>query len=276
MPTACRRAAARLAQAAPPEPARPGGRGRRVGPPPELRRDRPLASRARAAARTWPSTSTSRCATATRCCSPPATRPLPRARRSTTPELAPVRDALQQILAGHEPVPGGIVDRRWNLVAANRAAGAAHGRRRPGAARAAGQRRCGSSLHPDGLAPRIANLGGVERPPARRACSARSASPATPTCGAAARGSRLPGVRAEPTGHAPDAPRCCSCRSAAHRRRRPPLLQHRRDVRHRRRHHRGGAGDRVVLPRRRARPPTAVRRHARRAAQPNTAAKPSR
>jgi transcriptional regulator with XRE-family HTH domain len=35
------------------------------------------------------------------------------------PELAPVRDALDQILKGHEPYPALVVDRGWNLVAAN-------------------------------------------------------------------------------------------------------------------------------------------------------------
>jgi transcriptional regulator with XRE-family HTH domain len=35
------------------------------------------------------------------------------------PDLAPVRDALRLILAGHEPYPAVAVDRHWNLVAAN-------------------------------------------------------------------------------------------------------------------------------------------------------------
>src|SRR5438270_12336035 len=35
------------------------------------------------------------------------------------PELAPVREALDLILAGHEPYPAVVVDRAWNLVAAN-------------------------------------------------------------------------------------------------------------------------------------------------------------
>ena len=34
-------------------------------------------------------------------------------------ELAPVREALDRILAGHEPYPAAVVDRAWNLVAAN-------------------------------------------------------------------------------------------------------------------------------------------------------------
>ncbi len=35
------------------------------------------------------------------------------------PELAPVRQALDRILAAHEPYPGVIFDRAWNLVATN-------------------------------------------------------------------------------------------------------------------------------------------------------------
>jgi transcriptional regulator with XRE-family HTH domain len=35
------------------------------------------------------------------------------------PELAPVREALDLILNGHEPYPGLAIDRAWNLVAAN-------------------------------------------------------------------------------------------------------------------------------------------------------------
>jgi transcriptional regulator with XRE-family HTH domain len=37
------------------------------------------------------------------------------------PELLPVREALDQILAGHEPYPAVVVDRAWNYVAANSA-----------------------------------------------------------------------------------------------------------------------------------------------------------
>src|SRR5215216_3086747 len=38
------------------------------------------------------------------------------------PARAPVRDALAKILAGHEPYPAVVVDRRWDLVSANRPA----------------------------------------------------------------------------------------------------------------------------------------------------------
>lgn len=37
------------------------------------------------------------------------------------PDLAPVRDALDMILSGHEPYPAVAVDRAWNMVAANSA-----------------------------------------------------------------------------------------------------------------------------------------------------------
>jgi len=40
------------------------------------------------------------------------------------PALSPVRDALDRILAAHEPYPGIAVDRGWNLVAANTTASA--------------------------------------------------------------------------------------------------------------------------------------------------------
>jgi transcriptional regulator with XRE-family HTH domain len=37
------------------------------------------------------------------------------------PELAPVREALDLILTAHEPYPALVVDRRWNIIAANSA-----------------------------------------------------------------------------------------------------------------------------------------------------------
>src|SRR2546426_2675673 len=40
------------------------------------------------------------------------------------PELAPVREALDLLLTGHEPYPAVVVDRGWNMVAANSAIGA--------------------------------------------------------------------------------------------------------------------------------------------------------
>jgi transcriptional regulator with XRE-family HTH domain len=73
------------------------------------------------------------------------------------PEMEPVRRAVAQVLTGHEPFPAAVVDRWWNLVAANRNVSlfldgvAGHLLEPP-----ANVLRV--SLHPDGMAPRIANL----------------------------------------------------------------------------------------------------------------------
>jgi transcriptional regulator with XRE-family HTH domain len=73
-------------------------------------------------------------------------------------EMQPVREALGKILAGHEPFPAVVVDRRWDLVALNVAAtGVLAAGVDPGLlAPPANALRI--SLHPDGLAPRIENL----------------------------------------------------------------------------------------------------------------------
>ncbi|WP_296595021.1 helix-turn-helix transcriptional regulator [Phenylobacterium sp.] len=74
------------------------------------------------------------------------------------PELAAARRAVEVILKAHEPYPALVVDLQWNLVAANAAlepmlAGvAAHLLAPP-------LNVIRVSLHPEGLAPRIANLG---------------------------------------------------------------------------------------------------------------------
>lgn len=72
-------------------------------------------------------------------------------------ELGPVRDAIDQVLRGHEPYPALVVDRHWGLVAANRTLGlllegvAGHLLEPP-------INVLRLSLHPEGLAPRILNL----------------------------------------------------------------------------------------------------------------------
>jgi transcriptional regulator with XRE-family HTH domain len=73
------------------------------------------------------------------------------------PEMQPVRTAVDRLLAAHEPYPAILVDRRWNLVAANNAAlilvdGVAPELLDPpvNVLRA--------TLHPEGLATRIVNL----------------------------------------------------------------------------------------------------------------------
>jgi transcriptional regulator with XRE-family HTH domain len=73
------------------------------------------------------------------------------------PDLANVRRAIDLVLAGHEPYPALAIDRHWTLVAANKAvapllAGAAPALLQPPV------NVLKLSLHPDGLAPRIANL----------------------------------------------------------------------------------------------------------------------
>ncbi|WEP01071.1 helix-turn-helix transcriptional regulator (plasmid) [Streptomyces sp. FXJ1.172] len=72
-------------------------------------------------------------------------------------EMRPVRDALRQILAGHEPFPALVVDRHWNVVLSNSgfalfAEGAAPDllRHPVNALRLA--------LHPEGMQPRIVNF----------------------------------------------------------------------------------------------------------------------
>jgi transcriptional regulator with XRE-family HTH domain len=79
-------------------------------------------------------------------------------RELDAPEMAPVRAAMQQVLDGHDPYPALVVDRQWTLLAANRGLGlftehvAAHLLEPPA--------NCiRIALHPEGLAPRIANLG---------------------------------------------------------------------------------------------------------------------
>jgi transcriptional regulator with XRE-family HTH domain len=73
------------------------------------------------------------------------------------PEMEPVRAALDRVLEGHSPNPALVVDRHWGMVAANAGvgmliAGAAPHLLEPPV------NVLRLSLHPDGVAPRIANL----------------------------------------------------------------------------------------------------------------------
>ena len=72
--------------------------------------------------------------------------------------MAPARDALEKILAGHEPFPALIVNRRWDIVSANRPAMAILTEGVATELLAPPINALRVSLHPDGLAPRIANL----------------------------------------------------------------------------------------------------------------------
>jgi transcriptional regulator with XRE-family HTH domain len=72
------------------------------------------------------------------------------------PELAVARQAMQQVLTGHEPYPALAVDRHWTLLASNRAiplllAGVDPVLLQPSV------NVIRLSLHPSGLAPQIAN-----------------------------------------------------------------------------------------------------------------------
>ncbi|HEX6289396.1 MAG TPA: helix-turn-helix transcriptional regulator [Herpetosiphonaceae bacterium] len=80
------------------------------------------------------------------------------ARSLDDPELQGARNAIDLVLAGHEPYPALAIDRHWNLVASNRAVapllvGIAANLLQPPT------NVLRLSLHPDGLAPRIANYG---------------------------------------------------------------------------------------------------------------------
>lgn len=79
-------------------------------------------------------------------------------RQLDDPALGAARRAIDLVLCGHEPNPALAVDRGWNLIAMNRAtrvliAGADPALLKPPV------NVLRLSLHPDGLAPRIANLG---------------------------------------------------------------------------------------------------------------------
>jgi transcriptional regulator with XRE-family HTH domain len=75
-----------------------------------------------------------------------------------SPPMAVVNDAINSVLEGHQPYPAVVVDRHWELVAANAAIGlftegsAAHLLEPP-------VNTLRLSLHPEGMAPHIANLG---------------------------------------------------------------------------------------------------------------------
>jgi transcriptional regulator with XRE-family HTH domain len=73
------------------------------------------------------------------------------------PELEPVRDAIGLVLEGHEPYPAVVVDRWWDLVAANRGIALFTARVAPDLLEPP-VNVLRLALHPDGTAPRIVNL----------------------------------------------------------------------------------------------------------------------
>ena len=74
------------------------------------------------------------------------------------PEMAPVREALDKILTGHEPYPAAVVDRWWNLVAANGSI-AVFTDQVPAHLMEPPVNVLRVSLHPDAMASRILNYG---------------------------------------------------------------------------------------------------------------------
>ena len=78
-------------------------------------------------------------------------------RRLEDPGLAAARAVVDRVLAGHEPYPALAIDRAWNLIAANRAVPALLTGVSPDLLRPP-INVLRLSLHPAGLAPRIANL----------------------------------------------------------------------------------------------------------------------
>ena len=73
-------------------------------------------------------------------------------------EMAPVRDALDKIVNGHMPFPAVVVDGRWDLVTANAAALGILTHDVSPTLLEPPVNALRVSLHPDGLAPRIANF----------------------------------------------------------------------------------------------------------------------
>jgi transcriptional regulator with XRE-family HTH domain len=73
------------------------------------------------------------------------------------PVMTPVRQALQLVLDGHEPFPAVVVDGAWEMVASNRAVSLLIGGVAPDLL-APPLNVLRVSLHPEGLASRIANL----------------------------------------------------------------------------------------------------------------------
>jgi transcriptional regulator with XRE-family HTH domain len=74
------------------------------------------------------------------------------------PEMEPVREAIDLVLKAHDPYAAAVVDRAWNLVAANDGIGLLT----KGAAPELLEPPANAlriALHPDGMAPRILNLG---------------------------------------------------------------------------------------------------------------------
>ena len=198
--------------AAPAEPARPrASRPRsRPGTSASSRRAGRAQPRARPAPRRAPRRAAAR---AQRAAARRRLRARPTARRRSTPTRCR-RCAARSTRSstGHEPYPAVVVDRHWDLVAANAPRWRCSPTASTPALLAPPVNALRVSLHPDGLAPRIANLAEysahlLERLHRQTVASRRrrARSRCTTSCGA------TPGVRDEPA-RTPTRRRCCSCR----------------------------------------------------------------
>lgn len=74
------------------------------------------------------------------------------------PQMAPVRRAIDLILEGHDPFPAVVIDHAWEMLGANRAVALLTAEVAP-ALLEPPVNVLRLSLHPDGMAPRIVNLG---------------------------------------------------------------------------------------------------------------------
>ncbi|MDT7728903.1 MAG: hypothetical protein QOI21_5479 [Actinomycetota bacterium] len=74
------------------------------------------------------------------------------------PDMTAVREAVRLLLRGHEPYPAAVVDRGWNLVDANAGIGLLTRRVAPWLLEAPANV-LRATLHPEGMAPYIVNLG---------------------------------------------------------------------------------------------------------------------
>jgi transcriptional regulator with XRE-family HTH domain len=83
--------------------------------------------------------------------------PLYGERRLETPEMAPVREALERFLRAHEPYPAVVIDRRYNLLSGNDAVGLLTDGVDPDLLEPPANT-LRVTLHPRGMAPRIVNL----------------------------------------------------------------------------------------------------------------------
>ena len=175
---------------------------------------------------------------------------LRRSARSTIPDMQPVREAIDLVLAGHEPYPALVIDQHWELLAVNRGVApllegvAPHLLEPPVNALRV-------TLHPEGwrrasrnlaewrahLLDRLGRQVAVTGDPALANLHRElSGYPSPPL---ASRRTRRPGGRDR------------RLAPARRRRARAVLLQHGHDVRHGGGHHGGGDRHRVVLPGRR-------------------------